>query len=115
MLQQYFVSRKASVRTYDDINRFREEIEAIKNILSHQYHGLLDLAKLLFKSPSKIDAEVGGFYPSRELSLRQQTTSRMGDQVQQRLDNFTELQKQADKIQSLVSMPSTLTVEPGNL
>ena len=95
------------MRTYDDINRFREEIEAIKAVLTQQKGTLDDLKSILFKQSPRRDGRIGYYSAQTDDSLRHQVTEKLREQVQQRLDNFTELQMQADRIQGLVSLSKT--------
>lgn len=94
------MSRTASVRTYDEIGRFREEIEAIKAVLIQQKGTLDDLRSILFKH-SRQERDDSA---AREDTLRHHVTDKLRKQVQQRLDSFTELQMQVDRIQALVSI-----------
>ena len=101
------------MKVYEDINRFREEIEAIKSVLNQQYHRLLDLRGILFRPTTKDQIVVpnqiewGRKYESTMMTpdtVRHHTTEKLLQQVEQRRDNFDELLEQADRIQSRVSL-----------
>ena len=110
--QQYSVTTKASAKTFEEINRFREEVEAIRLILTLQLDKLKDLLGIFFAPPPSIDPPwaISVKRSSRRgaETIRHSYTERMREQIHQRLDMFDELKKQANRIQELVSV-STLS------
>ena len=105
---QYHVTRSASVQTYDEINRFREEISAIRATLHQQQDMLRDLSRNLFKSRQTLEYGV-----DRE-TIRHHTVDKLRDQVNERLDAFEELSKQADRIQMMAAQSISLKSEANN-
>ena len=98
------MSEKASVKVYEDINYFREEVEAIGSILIQQYNTLRDLWRTLYDPDRRTRGGYGRNLPmaSKPASLSYKTVEKMRERIEDRIDSFVELQNQADRIQNLV-------------
>ncbi|KAG8526323.1 uncharacterized protein KY384_000316 [Bacidia gigantensis] len=115
--KQYVAGKKASVRRYDDINRFREEIEAIRAVLAQQYDKLGDLLNLFHKQPARIATALKDNKEQRDSridTIRHNMTDKLRNQIQQRLENFDDLLEQVDRIQTLAAQSISLKVESNN-
>ena len=95
------VRDSASVKVYDDIKLLREELDIIKNTLKQQEETLRD-----FRST------INYTYGVTSLSLS--VIDRMLESIEQRIDDFNELQGQAETARFLAAQSISLKAESNN-
>lgn len=98
---QSMVRDSASVKVYDDIKLLREELDVIKMTLKQQDDTLRD-----FKSTMNITYGVA--------SLSISVIDRMLESIEQRIDDFDELQIQAETARFLAAQSISLKAESNN-
>lgn len=98
---QAMVRDQASVKVYDDIKLLREELDVIKMTLRQQYETLID-----FKSTINITHGV--------VSLSVSVIDRMLENIEQRMEDFKELQMQAETARFLAAQSISIKAESNN-
>lgn len=98
---QSIVRDSASVKVYDDIKLLREELDIIKNTLRQQYDTLRE-----FKSTITLTYGV--------LSLSVSILDRILESISQRIEDFDELQIQAETARFLAAQSISLKAESNN-
>ena len=95
------VRDSASVKVYDDIKLLREELDIIKNTLKQQDETLRDFRTTISYT-----------YGATSLSLS--VIDRMLESIEQRIDDFNELQGQAETARFLAAQSISLKAESNN-
>lgn len=98
---QSVVRDKASVEVYDDIKLLREELDVIKSTLKQQQNTLLD-----FRITMNLTYGVA--------SISASVIDRTLESIEQRIDDFDELQKHAENARYLAAQSISLKAESNN-
>ena len=98
---QAMVRDQASVKVYDDIKLLREELDVIKMTLKQQQETLCDFRSTIKLTPGVVNLSVS-------------VIDRMLDNIEQRLEDFRELQMQAETARFLAAQSISIKAESNN-